>query len=113
MILNHKDAIELLVANADEIGFNRYTILNLHALLADPSAVGRLRHIIVGIDGSTFHPLEGPGLIEECFDQLIATAAAIDDPFEQAFFMMVQLPYLQPFEDANKQVCRGSRRTSR
>jgi len=111
MILNHKDAIEFLVANADDIGFNRYTILNLHALLAnnllaDPAAVGRLRHIIVGIDGSAFHPLEVPGLIEECFDQLLATAAAITDPFEQAFFVMVQLPYLQPFDDVNKRVSR-------
>lgn len=111
MILNHKDAIEFLVANADDIGFNRYTILNLHALLAnnllaDPTAVGRLRHIIVGIDGSVFHPLEVPGLIEESFDQLLATAAAIDDPFEQAFFVMVQLPYLQPFDDVNKRVSR-------
>jgi len=111
MILNHKDAIEFLVADADDIGFNRYTILNLHALLAnnllpDPMAVGRLRHIIVGIDGSTFHPLEVPGLIEECFDQLLATAAAITDPFEQAFFVMVQLPYLQPFDDVNKRVSR-------
>ena len=111
MILNHKDAIEFLVANADDIGFNRYTILNLHALLAnnllaDPAAVGRLRHIIVGIDGSAFHPLEVPGLIEECFDQLLATAAAINDPFEQSFFVMAQLPYLQPFDDVNKRVSR-------
>lgn len=111
MILNHKDAIEFLIASADEIGFNRYTILNLHALLAnnllaDPAAAGRLRHIIVGIDGSTFHPLEIPGLIEECFDQLLATAAAIEEPFEQAFFVMAQLPYLQPFDDVNKRVSR-------
>ena len=34
MILNHKDAIEFLVNAAEDIGFNRYTILNLHALLA-------------------------------------------------------------------------------
>src|SRR5690606_37006435 len=27
-------------------------------------------------------------------------------PFEQAFFVMVQLPYLQPFEDVNKRVSR-------
>lgn len=111
MILNHKDAIEFLVASAEEIGFNRYTVLNLHALLAnnllaDPTAAGRLRHIIVGIDGSTFHPLELPGLIEECFDQLLATAAVIEDPYEQAFFVMVQLPYLQPFDDVNKRVSR-------
>ncbi len=111
MILNHKDAIEFLVSAADEIGFNRYTILNLHAilannLLADEAAAGRLRHIAVGIEKSAFHPLEVPQLIEECFDQILATAAAIEDPFEQAFFAMVQLPYLQPFDDVNKRVSR-------
>lgn len=111
MILNHKDAIEFLVSAADEIGFNRYTILNLHALLAnnllaDPTAAGRLRYIAVGIERSAFHPLEVPQLIEESFDQILATATAITDPFEQAFFVMVQLPYLQPFDDVNKRVSR-------
>lgn len=111
MILNHKDAIEFLVGAADEIGFNRYTILNLHALLAnnllaDPAAAGKLRHIGVGIERSTFHPLEAPQLIAECFDQILATAAAITDPFEQSFFVMVHLPYLQPFDDVNKRVSR-------
>ena len=113
MIVNHKDAIEFLVSAADEIGFNRYTILNLHGILAqnllpDGGAAGRLRHIAVGIERSTFHPLAVPQLIEECFSQLLATAAAIDDPFEQAFFVMVQLPYLQPFDDVNKRVSRLS-----
>jgi len=111
MILNHKDAIEFLVSAADEIGFNRFTVLNLHALLAnnllaDPTAAGRLRYIAVGIERSTFHPLEIPQVIEECFDQILATAAAITDLFEQAFFVMVQLPYLQPFDDVNKRVSR-------
>jgi hypothetical protein len=111
MILNHKDAVEFLVSNATDIGFNRYTILNLHAilannLLADPGAAGRLRHIGVGIGGSVYHPPETPQLIEECFDQLLASAAVIGDPFEQAFFVMAQLPYLQPFDDVNKRVSR-------
>jgi hypothetical protein len=111
MILNHKAAIELLVEHAAEIGFNRYTICNLHALLAenllaDPQAGGRLRAIAVEIGGTVFHPLEGPLAIQECFDQILATAAAIADPFEQVFFAMVHLPYLQPFEDVNKRVSR-------
>ena len=111
MILNHKEAIEFLVDSAGEIGFNRRTILNLHALLAnnllaDPMATGRLRRIAVGIEKSVFHPLEAPQLIEECFDQILATAAAIKDPFEQALFVMAQLPYLQPFDDVNKRVSR-------
>ena len=33
-------------------------------------------------------------------------AGEILDPFEQAFFLMVHLPYLQPFEDVNKRVSR-------
>lgn len=111
MILNHKDAVEFLVGNAAEVGFNRYTILNLHAILAnnllgDERAAGRLRHIGVGIDGSVYHPPETPQVVEECFDQLLATAAAITDPFEQSFFVMAQLPYLQPFDDVNKRVSR-------
>jgi hypothetical protein len=111
MIVNHKEAIEFLVGAADEIGFNRYTILNLHGILAqnllpDEGAAGRLRHIAVGIERSTFHPLAVPQLIEECFNQILAKAAAIADPFEQALFIMVQLPYLQPFDDVNKRVSR-------
>jgi hypothetical protein len=113
MIVNHKDAIEFLVNEAQAIGFNRYTILNLHGILAqnllpDPSAPGRLRRMGVGIGKSTFHPLELPQLIEECFNHLLDTAAAIQDPFEQALFAMVQLPYLQPFDDVNKRVSRLS-----
>jgi Fic family protein len=111
MILNHKDAIAFLVSAAEEIGFNRYTILNLHGILAqnllpDEGAAGRLRRIAVGIEKSAFHPLEVPQLIEECFNQVLATAQAIRDPFEQSFFAMVQLPYLQPFDDVNKRVSR-------
>ncbi len=110
MILNHKAAIELLVEQAEEVGFNRYTILNLHALLADnlldPQACGRLRAMGVEIGGTVFHPLQVPQLIEECFQQILDTAAVITDPFEQAFFAMVHLPYLQPFEDVNKRVSR-------
>ncbi len=111
MILNHKDAIEFLVQTAAETGFSRYTILNLHAilagnLLANPTAAGRLRHMAVGIEQSAFHPLETPQVIEECFDQILTATAAIHDPFEQSFFFMTQLPYLQPFDDVNKRVSR-------
>ena len=97
MILNHKAAIEFLVQSAEDIGFNRYTILNLHALLAenllqDPSAAGRLRTIAVGISQSKYVPASVPQVIDECFAQVLASAEAIIDPFEQAFFVMVHLP---------------------
>ena len=111
MILNHKQAIEFLVDAAGETGFNRHTILNLHAALADnllpdPQAAGRLRQGAVGIQGSVFYPLEGPQRIEAYFDLVLGSASAIEDPFEQSFFALVQLPYLQPFDDVNKRVSR-------
>jgi len=111
MILNHKEAIEFLVQGGEEIDFNVYTITNLHALLADnllpdSAAAGRLRTFGVGITRSVFTPLTIPQLLEDLFRTLLSKALEIDDPFEQAFFIMVQLPYLQPFDDVNKRVSR-------
>jgi len=111
MILNHKQAIEFLVESADEIGFNSYSILNLHAILSDnllpdPKSCGRLRQIAVGIGGSVYTPLSTPQLLDEYFQRALDTAEAISDPFEQAFFALVHLSYLQPFEDVNKRVAR-------
>jgi len=111
MILNHKDAIEFLTQSEEEVGFNRYTILNLHALLSnnllpDPGASGRLRTFDVGIYKSVFVPLAVPQLISELFDVILEKTKQIKNPFEQAFFTMVHLPYLQPFDDVNKRVSR-------
>ena len=111
MILNHKAAVEMLAENAKEIGFNRYTICNLHALLSenllpDPAAGGRVRSRLVGITGTIYEPLDVPQQIEQYFNQMLQKAEAIRNPFEQAFFVMVHLPYLQPFEDVNKRVSR-------
>ncbi len=111
MLLNHKKAIELLVDRADDIAFNRYTLFNLHAalsenLLDDARSEGRLRMRPVEISGSTFVPLAIPPRLEELFDLFLTRAAAIPDPFEQSFFAMVHIPYLQPFLDANKRTSR-------
>lgn len=111
MILNHKAAIEFIIHSAGEIGINRYTILSLHTLLSDnllpdPEASGRLRRFSVGISHSTYLPIAIPQVIQECFDLLIAKAILITNPFEQAFFLMVQIPYLQAFDDVNKRTSR-------
>ena len=111
MILNHKAAIEMLVENVDEIGFDMFTFKNLHAnlsenLLVDPLMGGRLRTQSVEIAGSVYLPLAIPQPVEECFSILLRKADAIEDPFEQALFILVQVPYLQPFIDVNKRVSR-------
>ncbi len=111
MILNHKAAIELLLNEADLVDFTPYTILSLHALLSDglledSSTCGRIRSRPVEIGGSVYRPIAMPQRLEELFGIIIAMALEIRDPFEQAFFVMVHLPYLQPFEDVNKRVSR-------
>ena len=113
MILNHKDAIEFLVESAEDVGFNTYTIRNLHALLSNnllgnPEACGRLREMPVHIGGSTYLPTAVPSLIQELFELLLAKANAIHDPFEQALFAMAHMSYLQAFDDVNKRVSRLS-----
>ena len=111
MILNHRDAIEFLIDDAEQIDFNRYTIQNLHGLLANnllpnPMSAGRLREMPVGISGSTYRPLDVPQLIEEYFNIILVKAKAVENPFEQALMILAFLPYLQPFDDVNKRVSR-------
>ena len=111
MILNHKAAIEFLVENADTAGFNRFTLLNLHSMLSEnllpnPADEGRLRQHGVEIGGCVHRPLAVPAQTEEMLDLLLDKANRIEDPFEQSLFVMVHLPYLQPFADVNKRSSR-------
>ncbi|MDP3139384.1 MAG: Fic family protein [Burkholderiaceae bacterium] len=111
MILNHKDAIEYLVRDPEQARLTKDTIIALHAflsdgLMADPTACGRIRSRAVEIAGSVYLPVALPQRLEELFGIVIQMSAEILDPFEQAFFLMVHLPYLQPFEDVNKRVSR-------
>lgn len=111
MILNHKDAIEYLVRDPEHANLTTEVIISLHAflsdgLMADPLSCGRIRSRAVEIGGSVYLPVALPQRLEELFGIVIQMAAEIHDPFEQAFFLMVHLPYLQPFEDVNKRVSR-------
>ncbi len=111
MILNHKTAIELLVENVGAVGFDRYTLMNLHSalsenLLPNPSDEGRIRQHAVDIGKSVYRPLSAPQQIDQALDVLLDKANQITDPFEQSFFVMVHLPYLQPFADINKRTSR-------
>ena len=111
MILNHKAAIEFIVENAQEIDFNRYTVIALHAFLSEnlldnPDDEGRLRTRAINIGNSVYTPTAIPQVIEERFDTILAKAAVITDPLEQSFFTMVHVPYLQPFIDVNKRTSR-------
>src|SRR5690606_19122486 len=53
-----------------------------------------------------YKPSAIPQLINDCFTIILDKAEIIVDPFEQLFFIMVHIPYLQAFVDVNKRVSR-------
>ena len=112
MILNHKEAIQYVVDHLDDISISRSDLFNIHALLADglladSAMAGRLRRRMpVGITHSSYRPPDDPYEIEEEFEILVRKAASIPDPFEQSFFLLVHIPYLQAFADINKRTSR-------
>lgn len=115
MILNHRDAARYLIDSAREdknsFGVNQHVLRGVHAILShdllkDPLMCGSLRNEHVEIYQSSYIPLDIPDKIHENFTRLTDKAAEIIDPYEQAFFLLVHMPYLQPFTDCNKRTAR-------
>lgn len=111
MIINHKEAMLFLIENAPEIDASIFIICNLHYLLAqdllaNPEACGRVRTLSVEIDKSSYKPLNSPHQLKEYFELALLKARKIADPFEQSFFLLLHLSYLQVFEDVNKRTAR-------
>jgi Fic family protein len=111
MLLNHKEAIEFMVDAVPEQGITVPVVRNLHGLLmqgllSDPLASGAIRRRIVTIEGSVYQPAQVPVLLEQMLEEIVARARLIRNPIEGAFFLWVNLAYLQPFEDGNKRTSR-------
>ena len=117
MLLNHKDAIHFILENREAdtsyipMGFNLSTVQHIHALLMsdihpDVEEIGKPRLREVGIEGSVYHPLSIPTEVNDVLNGVLEKCDKITDPFEQSFFALVHLAYLQPFGDGNKRTSR-------
>jgi Fic family protein len=113
MLLNHKDAIEFILDAAPTYGINVQVVRNIQSLLmngllANPAALGATRRTIVNISETTYVPSQMPALLDEMLGVILEKARAIRNPVECAFFLWVNIAYLQPFEDGNKRTSRLS-----
>jgi hypothetical protein len=110
MILNHKEAIRYLVQTAGPPVADEETIRTLHYLLADslvaPGAAGQIRTESIAVGGTTYAPLEGRERLSRLLRALLDKARLIEDPFEQSFFLLGHISYLQAFVDVNKRTAR-------
>lgn len=113
MLLNHKNAIEFMVDAVPTQGITVSIIVDLQAklmkdLLMDSRDIGSIRQRVVNIHGSVYTPSNIPVLLEETLKSIIDKVRHIRNPVEAAFFLWVNLAYLQPFADGNKRTSRLS-----
>jgi Fic family protein len=113
MLLNHKRAIEFLIDEVPSYGLITMVIRNLHTLLMqgllnDENALGTIRERVVNISNTVYIPSHVPSPLGEMLEQIAEKARHIKNPVEAAFFLWVNLAYLQPFEDGNKRTSRLS-----
>lgn len=100
VILNFKEACSYL--QKPDTVVNEFTLCNLHAILtenlqSDPGGGGRLRS-----PARPLHPFDPKELLQV----LVERVNAIDDPFEQSFFLLMHLSSLQLFEHGNMRLAR-------
>ncbi len=108
MILNHKQAFDLILKNKDEFKTISLTqITELHNCIVQEMGVTTgLRKHSVGITGTTYLPLDNTWQIQEALEKLVKVLGQITFPLEKALIAGVMLAYIQPFADGNKRTSR-------
>src|SRR5665213_283080 len=111
MLLNHKEAIEFTVDAVPAYGITVPVVRNIQSLLmqgllANTHSLGAIRRTVVNITGTVYVPTQVPSLLEEMLGHVVEKARSIKNPVEAAFFLWVNLAYLQPFEAGNKRTSR-------
>jgi Fic family protein len=109
MILNHKEALDYIIANKDI--FKKMTLAkieNIHKLLVSKMGISpNIRKSLVGVTGTKYMPLDNSYQIKEAMDKLILILNKKQEhPLLKALASVLLISYIQPFEDGNKRTSR-------
>jgi len=108
MILNHKKAVDYVLANRQKfrkIGLSE--VNQLHGLLTrDLRITPGLRCHPLMITGTVYTPLKQRVHIEKALRQLIRLINKTKNPLEKSVFALAMIAYIQPFADGNKRTSR-------
>lgn len=103
VLLNHKDAIDYINANASEQDISIESIVDLQALLmrdlVDAPLIGSIRTL--PIYGYDYAPCHDPEVLQSLLKSIGDKAREVHNPIEAAFFTWVNLSYLQAFNFGN------------
>ena len=108
MLLNHKEAINFIVAHPDYVvPLTIRSIEDIHSLLIKDLGVDRnIRHRRVGISGTNYKPLDNEHQIRDALNDMCTLINEKENIFEKALLALVLLSYIQAFNDGNKRTAR-------
>ncbi len=108
MLLNHKEAIDFIVAYKDYLSpLTIQKIEDIHSLLVKDLGVDRnVRLGRVGISGTNYKPLDNEYQLREAFGDMCDLINSRDSIFEKALLILVLISYIQPFVDGNQRTAR-------
>lgn len=108
MLLNHKEAIDFIVANPDYL--ETLTVAKLegiHSLLIKDLGVDKnIRKRRVGITGTNYRPLDNEFQIREALELMCEIINKENNVFVKSLYSLVFLSYIQAFNDGNKRTAR-------
>ncbi len=108
MLLNHKEAIDFIVANPDYLETLTVAKLeSIHGILIKDLGVDKnIRKQRVGITGTNYRPLDNEFQIREALEELCEVINKESNVFIKTLSALVLLSYIQPFNDGNKRTAR-------
>ena len=108
MLLNHKEAIDFIIANPDYLETLTISkIEDIHRLLTKELNIDKnIRKRRVGISGTNYKPLDNEFQILEALKETCDLVNNKTNVFESALLILVLISYIQPFSDGNKRTAR-------
>lgn len=108
MLLNHKDAIDFIIANPDYLEpLTVSKIEDIHHILTKELNIDKnIRKRRVGISGTNYKPLDNEFQILEALEETCELVNCKPNVFERALLILVLISYIQPFADGNKRTAR-------
>lgn len=108
MLLNHKDALDFVVAHKNYVSpLSLSAIEDIHSLLIKELNVDRnIRKRRVGISGTNYTPIDNEFQIREAMEEMCKLVNGTNNVFMKALLVLVLISYIQPFNDGNKRTAR-------
>jgi len=108
MLLNHKDALDFIIANPDYL--EELTISHIEDILSllikDLGVERNIRTRRVGITGTNYRPIDNEFQIREALQQMCDLINSRSNVFEKSLLALLLLSYIQAFNDGNKRIAR-------